>query len=140
MSEPKKFDLDPETLLYDLSSEPLLRRLVRYGLLFLASLALALLYFWILFGVLGIDTPKTAILKSRNEGWTARMAVMNRDLDRCEETLRDLEMRGGDVYRSIFGMSRLPSGRTWRSAGTRRRWKRSAGTACCGTPGCGWTA
>ena len=110
MSEPKKFDLNPETLFYDLSSEPILRRLVRYGLLFLASLLLAMLYFWILFGVLGLDTPKTAILKSRNDRWTARMAVMNRDLDRSEETLRDLEMRGGDVYRSIFGMSRLPAG------------------------------
>ena len=62
MSEPKKFDLNPETLFYDLSSEPILRRLVRYGLLFLASLLLAMLYFWILFGVLGLDTPKTAIL------------------------------------------------------------------------------
>ena len=108
MSEPKKFDLNPETLLYEISSESRVKRLVRYGLIFLVSLLLAFVYFWILFGVLGLDTPKTAWLKSENARWSAKMAVLNRDMDRCEETLHDLEMRNGDVYRSIFGMSRLP--------------------------------
>ena len=108
MSEPKKFDLNPETLLYEISSESRVKRLARYGLIFLVSLLLAFVYFWILFGVLGLDTPKTAWLKSENARWSAKMAVLNRDMDRCEETLHDLEMRNGDVYRSIFGMSRLP--------------------------------
>jgi hypothetical protein len=110
MSEPRKFDLNPETLLYEISSEPRLRRLARYGLIFMVSLLLAALYFWILFGVLGLDTPKTAWLKSQNEAWSARMAVLNRDMDRQEETLRDLEMRNGNVYRSIFGMTPLTVG------------------------------
>ena len=108
MSEPKKFDLNPETLLYEISSESRVKKLVRYGLIFLVSLLLAFVYFWILFDVLGLDTPKTAWLKSENARWSAKMAVLNRDMDRCEETLHDLEMRNGDVYRSIFGMSRLP--------------------------------
>ncbi len=109
MTEPKKYDLNPETLLYELSSEPRSRRVVRYILIFLVSLVLAALYFWILFGLLGLDTPKTAYLKSRNEHWSARMAVLNRNMDRSEETLRDLEIRNSEVYRSIFGLNRLPS-------------------------------
>ena len=109
MSEPKKYDINPESLLYEISSEPIGRRVVRYGLLFLGSLVLAALYFWILFGLLGLDTPKTALLKSQNERWSARMAVLNRDMDRSEETLRDLEIRNTEVYRSIFGMRRHPA-------------------------------
>lgn len=108
MSGRQKYDLNPETLLYELSSEPLLRRLARYGLILLVSLLLAAFYFWILFGKLGLDTPKTAILKSQNARWSAKMAVLNRDMDRQEETLHDLEMRNGEVYRSIFGMMPLP--------------------------------
>lgn len=109
MSEPKKIDLNPETLLYELSSEPVSRRLVRYGLVFVVSLGLAVLYFWLLFGVLGLDTPKAAILKSKNDRWSERMALLNRDMDRHEETLGDLEERNEDVYRSIFGMTMFPS-------------------------------
>ena len=109
MSDPKKYDLNPETLLYEISKEPLSRRLVRYALVFLGSLLVAMLYFWLLFGVLGLDTPKMAYLKNQNERWLARMALLNRDMDRDEETLSDLEARNSDVYRSIFGMNRLPS-------------------------------
>lgn len=109
MSEPKKIDLNPETLLYELSSVPLSRRLARYGLAFVVSVLLAFLYFWVLFGLLGLDTPKTAVLKSHNDRWSERMALLNRDMDRYEETLGDLEERNEDVYRSIFGMTLLPS-------------------------------
>ena len=109
MFGPQKYDLNPETLLYELSSEPLLRRLGRYGLILLVSLLLSAVYFWFLFGKLGLDTPKTAYLKSVNDRWNARMAVLNRDMDRQEETLHDLEMRNGEVYRSIFGMMPLPA-------------------------------
>ena len=109
MSESKKFDLNPETLLYEISSEPMVRRIVRYGLVFLVSLVLAGLYAWILFGLLGMDTPKTAYLKGENERWKSRMAVLHRDMERQEEMLHDLEMRNSEVYRSIFGMTPLPS-------------------------------
>ena len=109
MSKPRKYDLNPETLLYELSSEPVGRRLGRYGLIFLVSLLLAALYFWILFVLLGLDTPKTALLKAENDRWGARMAILNRDMGRQEEMLRDLENRNGEIYRSIFGMNRLPA-------------------------------
>ena len=39
MFGPQKYDLNPETLLYELSSEPLLRRLARYGLIFMVPIA-----------------------------------------------------------------------------------------------------
>lgn len=107
MSEKMKYDFNPETLLYETSAAPLGKRVLRYGVMFVVSLGLTFLYAWILFGLLGLDTPKTAILKSENARWSARMAVLNRDMDRDEETLHDLEMRNGLVYRSIFGMSPL---------------------------------
>lgn len=100
--------INPETLLYEISTEPPRKRLVRYSLIFLASVALAVLYFWFLFIFLGLDTPKAALLKKTNAAWNAKVAVLSRDMDRCEEILEDLELRNSDVYRSIFGMSEIP--------------------------------
>lgn len=107
MSSRLKFNINPETLLYEISTEPRPRRLARFALLFVLSLALAALYFWLLFGVWGLDTPKNALLKSRNARWNASLAVLDREIERHEQTLKDLEMRDRDVYRSIFGMSPL---------------------------------
>ena len=103
-----KFDINPETLLYEISTEPRRRKLARYLGLFVASLVLAAFYFWFLFIHLGMDTPKSALLKKENERWNSKMAVLGREMDKCEEALDELEMRNQEVYRSIFGMSRLP--------------------------------
>ena len=105
----KNYVLNPETLLYEIAEGPVEKRLLRYGIFFLVSLVLAALYFWILFDRIGLDTPKTAYLKGQNARWSAKMAVMNRDMDRYEDVLGDLEVRNSEVYRSLFGMKRLPA-------------------------------
>lgn len=108
MTEIKNHDLDPEALLYEIAEEPPKRRLHKLGLLLLASLALAVLYFWFFNSVLGKDLPKTAFLKKSNAEWQSKIALLNRDMDMYEEALSDLEMRNRDIYRSIFGMNEIP--------------------------------
>ena len=78
-------------------------------MLFAGSLALAVLYFWIYTSVLGLELPKTIILKKRNAAWASRMEVMNRQLDGYEDALASLQMRDDDIYRSIFGMHEIPA-------------------------------
>lgn len=108
MSKYKKYILNPETLLYEETEIPKKEKYIRLGIAFLISIAMTILYFWIYLGVLGLDPPKTALLKKKNAGWSSRMEVMNYNMDQYESALSDLEMRNEDVYRSIFGMNPIP--------------------------------
>ena len=81
---------------------------MRSAILFAASLALAVLYFWIYTSVLGYELPKTALLKKKNAEWSSRLEVMSSQLDIYEQDLQALQMRDDDIYRSIFGMNDVP--------------------------------
>ena len=54
---------------------------MRSAILFAASLALAVLYFWIYTSVLGYELPKTALLKKKNAEWSSKLEVMSSQLD-----------------------------------------------------------
>lgn len=83
-------------------------RCAHYILLVCASVGLAFFYAWFYTSVLGLDLPKTALLKKRNAEWLARIDVMNRHLDECEEILSGLEVRDNDIYRAVFGLEEIP--------------------------------
>lgn len=88
------------------SSWPLLVQ----SLLFIAScFLLTLLCMWIWVGALGKDLPKTTILQHRNSVWFSRMELLASQLDADEAALEGLEMRDNEIYRTIFGMSQIPS-------------------------------
>ncbi|MDO5443450.1 MAG: M23 family metallopeptidase [Bacteroidia bacterium] len=108
MSKFKKYSLNPETLLYELKEVSKKTIFARATLVFLGSVALALLYFFIYSTVLGKESPKMSIIKMQNARWLSRIEVLNRRVDGYEETLKGLEMRNDDIYRSIFGMSAVP--------------------------------
>lgn len=70
---------------------------------------MTVLYFWLYTSVLGLELPKTIILKKKNAEWCSRVEVLNRQLDRYDEALTALQMRDDDIYRSIFGMHEIPA-------------------------------
>ena len=82
--------------------------MVRSLAIFIGSLVLSVGYLWVYSSVLGLELPKTIILKKRNAEWASKMEVMNRHLDRYDEALTALQMRDDDIYRSIFGMHEIP--------------------------------
>ena len=104
----KEYSINPETLLFEEKDVPRKSIVIKAVLLFVATILLAVLYFWIYTGVLGNENPKMAILKLENARWASRIDVLNRRLDGYESALTGLEMRNDDVYRSIFGMSPIP--------------------------------
>ena len=77
--------------------------------LFVLSLGMAVLYSWIYSSVLGLESPKTVILKKLNAQWVSRVEVLNRRLDESQEALNLLQLRDDDIYRSLFGMNEIPS-------------------------------
>lgn len=108
MSKFRKYSLNPETLLYELKEVSRKTIFARATLVFLGSVALALLYFFLYSKVLDKESPKMYIIRTNNARWVSRMEVLNRRLDSYENTLNGLEMRNKDIYRSIFGMSEIP--------------------------------
>lgn len=103
-----KYVLNPKTLTYDSPPESRFRRPLRAVLLVLLGAALVCFYFWLYVSVLGLDLPKTALLKRRHAQLEARINVLNTELDRSERALYGIESRDDDVYRSIYGLSPVP--------------------------------
>jgi murein DD-endopeptidase MepM/ murein hydrolase activator NlpD len=108
MSKLRKYRLNPDTLKYELRDVSKKTIFARATLVFLGSVVLALVYIFLYTSVLGNDPPKMSILKLKNARWVSRMEVLNRRLDGYEATLKALEARNDDIYRSIFGMSEIP--------------------------------
>ena len=109
MAKTRQYVLNPKTLAYEVKKQSRKLRVVRSVALLLASMGLAVLYFWIYTSVLGFELPKTLMLKKKNAEWRSRMEVLNIQLDRYDEALVALQMRDDDIYRSIFGMHEIPA-------------------------------
>ena len=108
MAKLRKYTFNTKTLSYEVQKRSRKSRIMRSLVIFAGSLLLSVGYFWIYTSVLGLELPKTIILKKRNAAWASRMEVMNRQLDKCDEALTALQMRDDDIYRSIFGMHEIP--------------------------------
>ena len=105
----RNYILNPETLLYEIKEASLKSKLFKGLMLLVGSITLAVLYLWIFSSVLGMDLPKTALLKAEKARWDARIDLMNSQLDRYESNLDALQIRDDDIYRSIFGMNDIPA-------------------------------
>ena len=108
MSKFKRYKLNPETLLYEIEKASAKSRVLKTVVLVAASMALSLVYLWLFTSVLGLELPKTALLKMKNARWTSSMELMNRQLDMYDATLQGLSIRDDEIYRNIFGMNEIP--------------------------------
>ena len=103
--ETEKYQHGPDTSLPAGKKRPVMLRLSWAAGFLLGSLLLSLLWFWLYASVLGLEPPKTVILKKQNARWASRVERMNRRLDAAENTLEGLQMRDDEIYRNIFGMT-----------------------------------
>ncbi len=109
MSSGKRYVFNSKTLSYEVKKRSRKSRLFKSLTLFAVSLGMAVFYFWLYAYVLGLDLPKTALLKKMNALWCSRVEMLNRKLDESSDALTSLQMRDDDIYRSIFGMNEIPS-------------------------------
>lgn len=109
MASNKKYTINQRTLLYEVKKRSRASRLFKPLAFFAVSIIMAVTYFWIYTSVLGLELPKTALLKKKNAEWCSKVEVMNRQLDGYEEALSSLQMRDDDIYRAIFGMNEIPA-------------------------------
>ena len=109
MAKLRRYTLNTKTLSYEVQKRSRKSRIMHSLVLFAGSLLLSIFYFWVYSSVLDLELPKTIILKKQNAEWASKMEVMNRQLDRYDESLTALQMRDDDIYRSIFGMHEIPA-------------------------------
>lgn len=101
----RKYRLNPETLLYDVEAIPVRARVLRIAVFLLLSIAMTFAYMMVYTRVLGLELPKTLILKRRNAALASRAELLSRQLDAAGEDLDGLALRDEEIYRSIFGMA-----------------------------------
>ena len=108
MAKKNQYVFNSETLSYEVKRYSRSSRVMKTLTLFVLSLGMAVLYSWIYSSVLGLESPKTVILKKLNAQWVSRVEVLNRRLDESQEALNLLQLRDDDIYRSLFGMNEIP--------------------------------
>jgi murein DD-endopeptidase MepM/ murein hydrolase activator NlpD len=97
-------------------------------LVVLSGAALFLFYMWFYVSVLGLDLPKTAILKRQNAHWNTRMDQMSQQLDRYDELLSMLEVRDDRIYRNVYGLDEIPQAVRQSGFGGEKRYADLEGT------------
>ena len=108
MATLKKYVFNPKTLSYEVQKRSKKARALATVFMFAVSLGMTALYFWLYTGVLGMEPPKTILLKKTNAEWRSKVEVLNRHLDEYDAALTTLQMRDDDIYRAIFGMHEIP--------------------------------
>ena len=107
---------------------------LRYGgwkllLVVVSAITMFLFYMWFYVRVLGLDLPKTAILKRQNAAWNTRIDQMSTRLDRYDELLSLLEVRDDRIYRSVYGLDPIPQAVRQSGFGGENRYAALEGTA-----------
>jgi murein DD-endopeptidase MepM/ murein hydrolase activator NlpD len=103
----KRYILNPRTLVYEVKKRSRVSRVARFMTMFVVSLFMTGIYFWLYSSVLGLESPKTLLLKKKNAEWCSKIEVMNRQLDEYDDALASLQMLDDEIYRSIFGMDEI---------------------------------
>ena len=93
MATIKKYVFNPKTLSYEVKKRSRGSRALRTVTMFVMSLGMAVLYFWLYTGVFGMELPKTILLKKTNAQWHSKVEVLNRQLDGYDKALTSLQMR-----------------------------------------------
>lgn len=107
MSERKKYRLNPETLVYEIEKVSASSRVFRAAAFIAASVLLSFIFLWLLNSVLGVELPKTMVLRKINERWQSRAQLMDRRLLSYESELDGLGARDNIIYRNIFGLNEI---------------------------------
>lgn len=103
-----KIVYNPETLSYEMVEESKALRIFSRVVFVIAAVASVYLYFWLYTSVLGLDLPKTAILKNQRAAWDYKMEALASSMAKSEQVLEGIEARNDDVYRSLYGLGEIP--------------------------------
>lgn len=108
-----KYKFNPESLSYDQIVISFKARLIKFLTYFMASVAVAVLYYAIFSNF--FSSPKEKKLLNENAQMRLEYEVLNKKMQNVEAVLNDLQQRDDNIYRTIFEAKPIP--KTYREAG-----------------------
>ena len=103
MKKKYTYRLNPHTLSYEKVEATWGDRLKKVSTTALLGIVLGV--FFSVAAVHFFDSPKERLLKEEIAEYRQQLAVLNKNVERCNKVLADIEERDSAVYRTIFGAS-----------------------------------
>ncbi len=106
----KQYVLNRETLDYDVVKQPsTVQRYLKTVLLYtFSSVSIFVLSLYLLTDVFDMKTPKRLLVEREAKEWHSKLDLQQRRLESASAVLADMERRDNSLYRSVFGMERIP--------------------------------
>lgn len=103
----KKYKFNPDTLNYESIGLSWKEKLTKGLAYFSSAFALALVIVIVFLNL--YETPRTKAIKRENQRLLTQYELMNKDLEKVEQVLNELQQRDDNIYRVIFEAEPIPS-------------------------------
>ena len=103
----RRYTFNEKTLSYDIIRISARKVLLKCAISLAVGIGCFFGYFYIYTGVLGLDTPKAALLEKENRELVARLQMYGEEIEAKSAVLSDIQRRDNIVYRPIFGMKEI---------------------------------
>ncbi len=103
----KKYKFNPDTLSYERIGVSFKEKSTKALAYFSSSLALALIIVIVVINT--YETPKSKALKRENQRLLTQYELIDKDLEKIESVLEELQQRDDNIYRVIFETEPIPS-------------------------------
>ena len=103
----KKYKFNPDTLSYERIGVSFREKFTKLLAYFSSSLALALVI--VILVLSAYETPKSKALKRENQLLITQYELMQKDMDKVQQVLNELQQRDDNIYRVIFESDPIPS-------------------------------
>lgn len=107
MARKKRYQFNEQTLAYEVHNISLRKRFSKGVVLFAMSILAFWGYFYIYTQCLGLETPKTMLLKQKYAKFDSKYELLQLRFEQSNDILSELQMRDNNIYRPIFGMEEL---------------------------------
>ncbi|MBN2636654.1 MAG: M23 family metallopeptidase [Prolixibacteraceae bacterium] len=103
----KKYKFNSDTLSYERIGISFREKITKLLAYFSSSLALALLIVIVILSA--YETPRSKALKRENQLLLTQYELMQKDMDKVQQVLNELQQRDDNIYRVIFESDPIPS-------------------------------
>jgi len=103
----KKYKFNPDTLNYESIGLTWKERILKVATYLSSSVALAIVMVVVFLSL--YETPRSKSLKRENQRLLSQYELMQKDMEKVEQVLADLQKRDDNIYRVIFEAEPIPS-------------------------------
>ena len=102
-----KYRFNPEKLIYDRIVTTARERMVKFGIMFAASILIAVVYYMVYSRI--YDTPRERMLANRLDNIRFDYQMLSQTLEHIDDVLSDIQKRDDNVYRTVLESDPVPA-------------------------------